>query len=108
MTVGIGAGDRVVFYVAVQIQGLRDSHLRIRNGHRYRCPVGGHEAHEGVGVVASAEVVEVGLGVALLAGELVLVAGGVGDDDDFAAVGHVVGLGLDSRAGVVGDHVGRV
>jgi hypothetical protein len=61
-----------------------------------------------VGVVAGPEVVEVGLGVALLAGELVLVAGGVGDDDDLGAVGHVVGLGLDGRAGVVGDHVGGV
>ena len=66
-------------------------------------PVGGEPAAEAVGVVAGAEVVVAGFGVAFLAFELVGVGGGaVVGVGALAAVGIEVGV-VAERAGVRGD-----
>ena len=70
MAVGICVAQRVVLDVAVQVERLRIWKACVRNWGGTLAPVGGHEAAEIGGVVAGAEVVEAGFGVAFFAGEM--------------------------------------
>jgi len=70
MTIEVGEGFGVVGNHGVQVQGLRVAEVGVGDGNGYVGPVGAEPAAEAVGVVARAEVVVAGFGVALLAGNL--------------------------------------
>ena len=73
MAVEVGEGFGVVGNHGVQVEGLRVGEIRIGHRNWDGGPVGGEPAAEAVGVVASAEVVVAGFGVAFLAFKLVIV-----------------------------------
>jgi len=60
----------VVGHHGVQVEGLRIGEVGVGDGSGYGGPVGGEPAAEAVGVVASAEVLVAGFGIAHLAFEL--------------------------------------
>src|SRR6185437_5938003 len=67
VSVGVGGGHRVVQHVAVEVEGLGVLEVRVGNRVWGRGPIGGEEAAEAGGIVAGAEVAEVGFRVEELA-----------------------------------------
>jgi len=74
MAVEVGEGFGVVGDHGIEIEGLRVGEVGVGDRSGDGGPVGGEPAAEAVGVVASAEVVVEGFGVALLALEFVVVS----------------------------------
>ncbi len=77
--------QRKVPHIAVEIQRLGIGEFSIRHSGCFVCPIRRDEPSQAVGVVASAEVIEAGFGIAFFAGELVVV-GIVVDELEFAAL----------------------
>ena len=91
MPVEIFEGFGVVVNHGVEVEGLRVVQVGVGDGGGDGGPVGGEPAAEAGGVVAGAEVVVAGFGVALLPVEFVCGEAGA-DDIALAAVGRVVGV----------------
>jgi hypothetical protein len=104
VAVEVGEGFGVVGDHGVEVEGLGVGEVGVGDGDGGAGPVGGEPAAEAVGVVAGAEVVVAGFGVALLAFKFVVLGTGVGVDV-LPAVGvevsivadDAVGLGQDAR-----------
>ncbi|HEV2194403.1 MAG TPA: hypothetical protein VGR55_02420 [Candidatus Acidoferrum sp.] len=78
MAVEVGEGFGIVGDHGVEVEGLRVGEVGVGDSFGDGGPVGGEPAAEAVGVVAGAEIVVAGFGVALLALELVILRAGVG------------------------------
>ena len=76
VAVEVGEGFGVVGDHGIEVEGLRVGEVGVGDGNGDAGPVGGEPAAEAAGVVAGAEVVVAGFGVALFAFELVGVGGG--------------------------------
>src|SRR5215470_6439787 len=100
MTVKVGEGFGVVGDHGVEIESLWIREVRVRNRNRDARPVGGKPAAEAVGVVACAEVVVAGFGVALLAFEFVGVLRACVCIGAFSTIGIKIGVVTDSACGV--------
>ena len=101
MAVEVGEGLGVIGDHGVEIESLRVGEIGVRNGSRDGGPIGTQPAAEAIGVVACAEVVVAGFGVALLALEFVILRACVG-------VGALAPVRVEVRvvaddAGVVGE-----
>lgn len=105
MAVEVGEGFGVVGDHGVEVEGLRVGEIGVRDRDGDGGPVGAEPTAEAVGVVAGAEIVVAGFGVALFALELVVLRAGVGVGA-LAAVGIEVGIVADD-ASVGGDDSGR-
>ena len=86
MAVEVGEGFGVVGDHGIEIEGLRVGEVGVRDGNRDGGPVGTEPTAKTAGVIAGAEVVVAGFGVALLALEFVVLRACVGDGP-LAAVG---------------------
>src|SRR2546427_8039898 len=73
VAVEVGEGFGVVGDHGIEVEGLRVGEIGVRDGNGDGGPVGAKPAAEAVGVVAGAEVVVAGFGVAFLAFEFVIV-----------------------------------
>jgi len=91
MAVEVGEGLRIVADHRVQIQSLRIAKVCVGHWRGNRRPVGREPAAQARCVVASAEIVVAGFGVAFLSFELVILRAGVGDDA-LAAVRIEIGV----------------
>src|SRR5579864_1383120 len=78
MALQVSEGFGVVGDHGVKVEGLRVGEVSVGDGSGGAGPVGAEPAAESAGVVAGAEVVVTGFGVALLAFEFVSVAGRAG------------------------------
>jgi hypothetical protein len=106
VAVEVGGGFGVVGDHGVKVEGLRVGEVGVGNGNGDAGPVGGEPTTKVAGIVAGAEVVVAGFGVALLAFEFVIVAGGaVVSEGVLAAVRIKVGVVAD-RASARGDDAG--
>lgn len=90
MAVEVGEGFRVVGDHGVEVKGLGVGEIRVGDGRGDGGPIGAEPASEAVGVVASAEIVVAGFGVAFLALEFVFLRAGIG-------VGAFAALGIEVR-----------
>src|SRR5208337_4023770 len=68
MPVEVGEGFRVVVDHGVEVEGLRVGEVGVGDGSGNVRPIGAEPAAEAVGVIARAEVVVAGFGVAFFAG----------------------------------------
>jgi len=93
MAVEVGEGFGIVGDHGVEVEGLRVGEVGVGHGHGDGGPVGGEPAAKTVGVVARAEVVVAGFGVAFLTVELVALRASVGEGV-FAAEGIEIGIKL--------------
>src|SRR5438128_2077316 len=105
MAVEVGEGFGVVGNHRVEIEGLRVGEVGVGDGSGDGGPIGGEPAAEAVGVVAGAEVVVAGFGVALLAFEFVVLRAGVGVGRALAAERIEIGVVADN-ASVRGNDAG--
>src|SRR5712692_11686283 len=105
MAVEVGEGLRVVGNHGVEVQGLRVNKVGVRNRSGDGGPVGAEPAAETVGIVARAEVVIAGLGVALLALEFVIVLRASVGVGALAPIRIKIGVVADD-AGVGGEDAG--
>ena len=100
MAVWVSLPQRVVPYIAVQIQRLRVGQIGVRHRDRTSAPVRGHEPCDGSGVPPGSEVVQTGVGIALLAGELVVLRTGIDRSRLLPAERKVVGVVADMPGGI--------
>src|SRR5689334_8238025 len=104
MAVEVGEGFGVVGDHRVEVEGLRVGQVGVGDGSGNGGPVGGEPAAEAVGVVAGAEIVVAGFGVAFLSLEFVVLRAGA-SVRALAAVGVEVGV-VAYDAGACGKDTG--
>src|SRR5712692_323310 len=96
MSFSVDVCEWSVFRITIKVQALRVSEIGVGNTH-WRCrPVGRHESPYTAAVVAGDEIVEPRFGVALFAGEFVVVAAGGRDRGALSAEGIEVRIIEDS------------
>jgi hypothetical protein len=105
VAVEVGEGFGVVGDHGVEVESLRVGEIGVGDGNGDGGPVGAEPAAEAAGVIAGAEVVVAGFGVAFFAFEFVVLRAGVGVGV-LAAVGIEIGVIADCAA-VLGDDARR-
>jgi len=105
VTSEVGEGFGVGGDHGVEIEGLRVGEVGVEDGDGNARPVGAEPASEAVGIVARAEVVVAGFGVALLALEFVIVLGASVGVGSLAAVRVKIRI-VTEDASVGGDDAG--
>jgi hypothetical protein len=90
VTVEVGEGFGVVGDHGVEVEGLRVGEVGVGDGDGDGGPVGAEPAAEAVGVIACAEVVVAGFGIAFLAFEFVVLPASV-------SVGVLAAVGIEAR-----------
>ncbi len=105
MSIEVGEGFGIVGNQGVEVEGLGVGEVGVGDGNGNSGPVGAEPTAEAVGVVAGAEVIVAGFGVAFLAFELVSVLGARVRDGALATVGIEVGV-VANDAGVGGGNAG--
>ena len=92
MSIEVGEGFGIVGNQGVEVEGLGVGEVGVGDGNGNSGPVGAEPTAEAVGVVAGAEVIVAGFGVAFLAFELVIVLrAGVGVGSSLDAEGIEIG-----------------
>jgi len=105
VAIEVGEGFGVVGDHGVEVEGLRIGEVGVGNGDGDAGPIGAEPAAEAVGIVARAEVVVAGFGVALLALEFVIVLGASVGVGSLAAVRVKIRI-VTEDASVGGDDAG--
>ena len=106
MTVWINLTQRVIFNISIEIQRLWIVQVGVGDWGGDGGPVGGEEAAHGGGIVAGAEVVEIGFGVAFFAGEFVGGEIGGGADGVVLLAEGIQGVAIDDGSGDAGENGG--
>ena len=106
MSIGVNNSERIVSCVPIHIKALRISEFGVGDWGGDGGPVGGEEAAHRGGIVAGAEVVEIGFGVAFFAGEFVGGEIGGGADGVVLLAEGIQGVAIDDGSCDAGENGG--